>query len=179
MRVYGRGMTLRHLVVVLPALLIAGCSAAAPAETPGVLAADPWVRTTDGAQRPDMTAVFVNLTNPSDEDRILVKADCGDVAERTELHVMEMVDGQMVMMEAEGGITVPAGKHWHLAPGGPHIMLMGLTRELPPGSEELTCTIEFDDGQTIELLAPIKQFTEEQDTYHEHLEDGTEVTPGG
>lgn len=170
-------MKLRHLAVAVSALLIAGCSGAS-AEPPGILAADPWVRTTDGAQRPDMTAVFVNLTNPSDEDRQLIKADCGDVAERTELHVMEMHEGKMVMVEAPDGFTIPAGKHWHLAPGGPHIMLMDLTRELPAGSEELNCTIEFDDGQTIDLVVPVKQFTEEQDTYHEHLEDGTEVTPG-
>lgn len=170
-------MKLRYLGVFVSALLITGC-AGAPAEPPGVLAADPWVRSTDGAMRPDMTAVFVNLTNPSDEDRQLIKADCGDVAERTELHVMEMRDGQMVMVEAPDGFTIPAGKHWHLAPGGPHIMLMGLTRELPAGSEELNCTIEFDDGQSIDLVVPVKEFTEEQDTYHEHLEDGTEVTPG-
>ena len=172
-----RGMKLRYVSVAIPALLIASC-ASTPAETPGVLAADPWVRTTDGAQRPDMTAVFVNLTNPSDEDRQLIKADCGDVAARTELHTMTMHEGKMVMVEAPDGFTVPAGKHWHLAPGGPHIMLMDLTRELPAGSEELNCTIEFDDGQSIDLVVPVKQFTEEQDTYHEHLEDGTEVTPG-
>lgn len=124
-----------------------------------------------------MTAVFVNLTNPSDEDRVLTEADCGDVAEVTELHVMINHDGRMVMAEAEDGITVPAGQHWHLAPGGPHIMLMGLNRELPAGSEELACTLTFDDGQSLDILAPVKQFTEEQDTYHEHLEDGTEVTP--
>ncbi|MBB1509514.1 copper chaperone PCu(A)C [Tessaracoccus sp. MC1756] len=171
-------MTLRALALAVSALLIAGCTSAQPA-APGVLAADAWARTTDGAERPDMTAVFVNLTNPSDEDRVLVEADCGDVAEKTELHVMENQDGKMVMVKAEGGMTVPAGKHWHLAPGGPHIMLMGLTRELPAGSEELTCTLTFDDGQTIEILAPVKQFTEEQDSYHEHAEDGTEVTPAG
>lgn len=170
-------MKSRYLLAAAAALLIAGCSSTTAA-TPGVLAADPWVRTTDGAERPDMTAVFVNLTNPSDEDRVLVGADCGDVAEITELHIMIEHEGRMVMTEAEDGITVPAGKHWHLAPGGPHIMLMGLNRELPAGSEELNCTIEFDDGQTIDLLVPVKEFTEEQDTYHEHLEDGTEVTPG-
>jgi copper(I)-binding protein len=47
-------------------------------------------------------------------------------------------------------------------------MLMGLTRELPAGSEELTCTLTFDDGQTVDILAPVKEFTEEQDTYHTH-----------
>lgn len=138
-----------------------------------MLAADPWVRTTDGAKMPEMTALFVSLTNPSDEDRVLVSADCGDIAGKVEIHEMVKVDGQMVMRKAEDGVTVKAGKHEHLAPGGPHVMLMDLTRELAAGSEELNCTLEFDDGQSIALVAPVKEFTEEQDTYHTHDgEDG-------
>ena len=163
------------LAVFLVALV--GCGGSTEASTPGVLAADPWVRTTDGAERPDMTAVFVNLTNPSDEDRMLVKAECGDVAQKVELHEMVMIDGTMMMQEAEGGLPIEAGKHQHLAPGGPHIMLMGLHRELPAGSEELECTLTIDDGQTIDIVAPVKQFTEEQDTYHEHAEDGSTIMP--
>ncbi len=152
-------------LAVAAVLLLAGCSSNA---SPGVIAGEPWVRTTDGAQRPDMTAVYVNLTNPSGEDVLLVSADCGDVARSTELHEMVMADGKMVMQEAEDGIVVPAGSHQHLAPGGPHIMLMGLTRELPVGSEEIACTLVFDDGSSREIVAPVKDFTEEQDTYHEH-----------
>lgn len=151
-------------------LALAGCSPAQTSEAPKVLAADPWVRTTDGTQRPEMTAVFVNLTNPSDADRTLTSADCGDVAAKTELHEMVEVDGEMVMRKTDG-VVVEAGKHQHLAPGGPHIMLMGLTRQLPAGSEELSCKLTFDDGQTIDILAPVKQFTEEQDTYHTHEGD--------
>lgn len=156
---------MKSALAVAALLLLAGCSSTA---SPGVIAGEPWVRSTDGAQRPDMTAVYVNLTNPSDEDVMLVAADCGDVAEATELHEMVMVDGKMVMQEAEGGLVVPAGSHQHLAPGGPHIMLVGLTRELPVGSEEVTCTLSFDDGSSREIVAPVKEFTEEQDTYHEH-----------
>lgn len=161
-------MKMSHAIVVAALLPMAACSAAPAAEAPRVIAADPWVRTTDGAERPEMTALFVNLTNPSEEDRVLVSADCGDVAETTEIHEMVKVDGEMVMRKAEGGITIPAGKHEHLAPGGPHVMLMGLTRELPAGSEELNCTLKLDNGETLELVAPIKEFTEEQDTYHTH-----------
>lgn len=148
-------------------LAVSACTAR-EAETPKVLAADAWVRTTEGAKRADMTAVFVNLTNPSGEDRVLTGADCGDVAKSTELHEMVKRDGQMVMQEAKDGIKIPAGGHEHLAPGGPHIMLMGLTRQLPAGSEELTCTLTLDNDQRIEITAPVKQFTEEQDTYHTH-----------
>ncbi|MFT3887477.1 MAG: copper chaperone PCu(A)C [Arachnia sp.] len=154
-------------MVVVGMLGLSACGGD-PAAAPGVLAADPWVRTTDGAERPDMTAVFVNLTNPTSSDRTLTAADCGDVAAAAQLHIMEKVDGQMVMKKSEDGILIPAGKHEHLAPGGPHIMLMGLTKELPAGSEELSCTLTFDDGQTIDILAPVKEFTEEQDTYHTH-----------
>lgn len=166
-------------LLALPVLAVVGCSSATEAATPGVLAADPWVRTTDGAERPDMTAVFVNLTNPSDEDRTLVSAECGDVAQRVELHEMVMIDGKMMMQKTEAGLPIEAGKHQHLAPGGPHIMLMELNRELPAGGEELECTLTIDDGQTIDIVAPVKQFTEEQDTYHEHAEDGSEIVPSG
>lgn len=148
-------------------LLLSACSSAA-GDTPGILAADPWIRATVGTEAPEMTALFVNLTNPSSEERRLVAADCGDVAAEVQIHEMVEVDGQMMMQEAEGGVPVPAGGHQHLAPGGPHVMLMGLTRELAAGSEEIDCTISFDDGQTIELTAPVKEFTEEQDTYHTH-----------
>ena len=167
-------VSLRAVLVptVLLLLPLAACGQQ-PAANPGVLAADPWVRTTDGAKMPELTAVFVNLTNPGTEDRTLVAADCGDVAGATELHEMATVDGEVVMRKAEGGIIVEAGKHQHLAPGGPHIMLMNLARELPAGSEELGCTLTFDDGQTIDILAPVKQFTEEQDTYHTHEGDGS------
>ncbi len=159
------------MMAVAAVVVLSACGGGTAAEAPGVLAADPWVRTTDGAERPDMTALFVNLTNPGDEDVTLTGADCGDVAETTEIHEMVTQDGQMVMRKAEGGVVVKAGSHEHLAPGGPHIMLMGLTRELPAGSEELACTITFDNGQSIEVLAPVKQFTEEQDTYHTHEDD--------
>lgn len=165
MFVYSDGVKSTLAPAAVAALLLAACSSST---TPAVLAADPWVRSTDGAERPDMTALFVNLTNPSDTDRTLVSADCGDVASEVQLHEMVMVDGEMLMQEVEGGLPVPAGEHQHLAPGGPHVMLMGLTRELPAGSEEVTCTLSFDDGQTIDLTAPVKEFTEEQDTYHTH-----------
>ncbi|MBB1515400.1 copper chaperone PCu(A)C [Tessaracoccus sp. MC1679] len=154
-------------VPVVAAVALAACSQAESA-TPGILAADPWVRATVGTEMPEMTALFVNLTNPSEEDRMLVSADCGDVAAKVELHEMVKVDGQMVMQEAEGGLPIPAGEHQHLAPGGPHVMLMGLTGELVAGGEEIECRLEFDDGQTIDLVAPVKEFTEEQDTYHTH-----------
>ena len=118
-----------------------------------------------------MTALFVNMTNPTSEDITLMSADCGDVAGMVEVHEMAMVDGGMVMRKAEGGILVPKESHEHLAPGGPHVMLMELAGELPAGGQEVSCTLTFDNGQEIDVVAPVKEFTEEQDTYHTHEGD--------
>ncbi len=157
--------------VVAATLLLGACGAPADEAPSGVILGDPWVRTTDGSERPDMSALFVNMTNPTSTDITLTSADCGDVAGMVQLHVMEKVDGQMVMKESGGGIVVPKESHEHLAPGGPHIMLMDLTRELPAGGEEISCTLTFDDGEEIVVVAPVKEFTEEQDTYHTHEGD--------
>ena len=153
---------------VAATLMLGACSTPTAESSSGVIVGDSWVRTTDGSERADMTALFVNLTNPTPKDITLTAADCGDVATMIEVHEMVEQDGGMVMRKAEGGLVVPKESHLHLAPGGPHVMLMGLTRELPAGGEEVSCTLSFDDGQELELLAPVKEFTEEQDTYHTH-----------
>lgn len=152
-------------------LLLAACGTPGDEAPAGVILGDAWVRTTDGSERPDMSALFVNMTNPTSTDITLTAAEC-EVAGMVELHVMDKVDGQMVMKKAEGGIVVPKESHEHLAPGGPHIMLMDLARELPAGGEEVSCTLTFDDDEIIDVLAPVKEFTEEQDTYHTHESDG-------
>lgn len=157
---------------VVATLLLGACGDDAAADGgPGVIAADPWVRSTDDSERPDMSSLFVNLTNPTAEDITLIGADCGDTAGTVELHFMEMADGQMVMRRAEDGVVVPKESHQHLAPGGPHVMLMDLARELPAGSEEISCSLTFDNDQKIDVIAPVKEFTEEQDTYHTHEDE--------
>jgi copper(I)-binding protein len=79
---------------------------------------------------------------------------------------MVEVDGEMVMQEKEGGLVLDAGRGQLLQPGGTHVMLMGLTEELAAG-DEVTLTLEFEDGSTSELTVPVKVFTEETGHYHE------------
>lgn len=161
----------RRVLVVLaltPALL-AGCGARAVPQSqsqPRIVIESPWVRTTDGATNTSMTALFASLTNPSSADIDLVKADCSPVAGMTELHEMVMVKGKSVMQKIPSGtITIPREGHQHLVPGGMHVMLMKLTGPLPIG-DEVTCTLDFSNGQHEVVRAPVKKFTEEEDHYH-------------
>jgi hypothetical protein len=77
---------------------------------------------------------FVTLHNMGATDDTLIAARISpDVAAKVELHTMEMDGDVMRMFEVEGGIPVPAGETVMLAPGGLHIMLMGLPQGLNEG----------------------------------------------
>lgn len=112
-----------------------------------------------------MTGAFMDIKNNSDEDVTLV-AGTAEIAEVVEIH--EVVDG--VMRQKEGGVMIPAGGTHMLKPGGDHVMLMDLTGELEPGTE-VRFTLEFSNGEIVEVLAPVKVVNLEQEHYDESNSD--------
>lgn len=125
---------------------------------------DPWVRATTGTEDPSMTAAFMVLDNEGAEE-VTVTGASSPVAGMVQLHEMAMVDGSSVMRELPGGIVLAPGRGLLLQPGGTHVMLMDLTRELAPG-DEVELVLELSDGSTVEVTAPVKEFTEEEGHYH-------------
>lgn len=152
-------------------LALTGCGGSASGESapseaqPTVKVSDAWVRATTGTDDPSMTGAFMALDNQGEEDVTLVGAS-SPAAGLVELHEMAMSEGSMVMRKIEGGIKIEAGFGKALMPGADHIMLMDLGRELAPG-DEVELLLEFSDGTTEELTAPVKEFTEEEGHYHE------------
>ncbi|MGR0220019.1 copper chaperone PCu(A)C [Agromyces sp. ZXT2-6] len=139
----------------------AGTSTAAASVT----VTDPWVK----AAEEGMTGAFGELANGGDADVTVVSATT-DAADRLELHETVEEDGRMVMREIDGGFVIPAGGTLDLEPGGSHLMLMGLTGPLAPGSE-ITVTLTFDDDSTVEFDAAVKDFAGADDSYHEDDDD--------
>lgn len=123
-----------------------------------------WVRATEGAKDTSMTAAFMVLDNTGSADIELVGAS-SEAAGRTELHEMAMQDGKSVMRKIEGGLELRAGSGQLLQPGGNHVMLMDVAEPLAPG-DEVSVILEFSDGSTHEVNAPVKAFTEEEGHYH-------------
>lgn len=164
------------------AALLAGCSAQ-PAATPSrdvkpaqMTVEYTWVRTTTDSRDPSMTGAFMSLSNPSEND-ITLTACQAEVAGMCEIHEMVAgADGKKVMQKAEKGVTVPKGGHLHLEPGSYHVMLMKLTKPLPVG-EEVPISLTFSDGNTVEIKAPVKKFTEEADHYHASASPSPATTP--
>ena len=117
----------------------------------GVMVHDAYVRATPPGQ-PNAAAYLV-LRNNAKRDIRLVSVK-SDVAEVAELHSHAMDAGMMKMRRVEH-IDVPAGGETVLQPGGLHIMLMGLVKQLKPG-EYVSLEFHFDNGQKQSMRVPVK-----------------------
>ena len=99
------------------------------------------------------SAAYVSIMNHGKmADRLLDATS--NLARKTELHLMEMDNGVMRMRPIEGGIDLPAGKTIHLAPGGYHVMLIGLNAPLTADSIfEITLVFQNAGEKTIKGMA--------------------------
>lgn len=96
---------------------------------------------------------FLTIMNTGDSDYRLVAAS-SPVAERVELHTMTMDGDVMRMRELEDGIALPAGEMVELAPGGLHVMFIGLSGPFVAG-EEVQVTLTFEGGLSQDLTLPV------------------------
>src|SRR5689334_598981 len=108
-----------------------------------VLAADnvqitnAWVRGTVSGQKG--TGAYMDIVSDS-PGRILSAAS--PIAHHVEIHNMRMENGVM-RMSAVKDIALEPGKVFKLAPGGYHVMMMGLKEPLKRGgSVPITLTVE-------------------------------------
>ncbi|WP_305072714.1 copper chaperone PCu(A)C [Propionivibrio sp.] len=100
------------------------------------------------------TGSFMLIKNDGDDDRRLVRAD-SPAARIVELHTHLNENGVM-KMRAVPHIEVKSHSQTELKPGSFHVMLIDLTAPLNEG-DKVPITLEFDDGSTIELAAPVKK----------------------
>ena len=109
------------------------------------------------ATAPGMTATggYLTIHNHSDEDDRLVGVVV-DFAAKAEIHSMVHENGVMKMRPMPDGIEIPAGGMVKLAPGGLHLMLMGLKQTLQ-GGQKLEVELNFASGRTLRLPAHVKR----------------------
>lgn len=169
---------LLSLVAVL-GLSVAGLTACsntdtaadAVAETVAISISEPVVRATDDMSPKNeatgkyMTGSFMTIANSSDED-ITLTGGSSDVAGIVEIH--EVIDGTMIAMA--DGLVIPANGDVKLRMGGYHVMLMELNNELKAG-DEVTVTLKFSDGNTVDYTAPVKMIAMDDEVY------GAEMMP--
>jgi copper(I)-binding protein len=115
---------------------------------------DGWVRPAgDGALASAGYGLLLNMTM-TDDVLIGVATDAAEVAE---LHEMTMGENDVMQMRPlEAGIPVAAHGTALLQPGGLHLMLIGLSREMIVG-DSVTFTLMFAEAGEIEVTLPVRE----------------------
>ena len=136
-----------HIFLRRPALWLV-LLAAVPAHAADLTVENPWARETIAAV--PNSAGYMTIKNGGDVPDRLVKA-ASDVAAKAELHTMAMA-GDVAKMRPVDGVDVPAHGKADLAPGGFHVMLIGLKQPLKEGTTfPLTLTFEKAGEVAVEV----------------------------
>jgi copper(I)-binding protein len=132
---------------IAPATLIAAMLAATPLaaheyESGALSVAHPWSRAT--APTAKTGALYFIVENKGDaDDRLIAVTVDPSVAAATEMHGTTM-DGDVMRMRPEpDGLPIPAHGTLILAPGGYHVMLLGLASPLAEGAR-IPATLVFE-----------------------------------
>lgn len=134
----------RFLLGTLAALALAPLAKAAQDKVEIV---DPWARAALAGRN---SAAYMTIVNHMAEKDELVAAS-SSVARVVELHT-HIMDGGVMRMRPVNAIEVNVGEPAVLRPGGLHVMLIGLTRDLKAG-ETIPLTLRFRHAgeRTIEV----------------------------
>lgn len=138
-------------------LLLIGCGG--PAGTISV--EDPWLRPTgpatatghDGHNSAGNSAAYLTIRNGATADRLL-RVETDDAAS-AEVHETIIVDN-VARMEPVGALEIPANGSVELRPGGYHIMLTDVRRQLAVG-ESVEITLVFEHAGEVQVQASVQE----------------------
>jgi len=119
----------------------------------GLTVHHPWARPSIG-NLPN-GAGYMTLKNTGAKDDLL-EAVSSPVAGKAEVHT-HIKDGNVMRMRpVEGGVAVPANGEATFAPGGLHVMFLGLNRKLEEG-DTFPMTLKFRDAGEVEVEVTVEK----------------------
>ena len=131
--------------------VLAACGVQGPAG-PSPRARDVWSRP---APAGGTGVVYLTLENQGRQPDRLIGAK-SDIAQAVELHRTIMEGGVMKMQPVAGGVEVPARSRVIFEPGGAHIMLIGLKRDLKAG-DRFTVELEFEKSGALSVESEVRE----------------------
>jgi hypothetical protein len=151
-------MRLATLAALVSPLLAVSCAEQQPQEAAacgganGIVASEAWVRAApEGAP---MSAAYLVLCNGGAADRLVGATFEG--AGAVELHVSSTSeDGMTGMSQMKEGLPLPAGETVTLAPGGSHIMLIGIDARIADGDAP-AITLEFENAPPLAVTLDVR-----------------------
>ena len=115
------------------------------------------------------TAIYAMIHNHGDEQDKLVGGRV-TFAKKVEIHEMKLDGDVMRMREIEGGLVIPSDGMAHLAKGGNHMMVMGLSEPIKlDGAYEVTFSFEKAGDITVPAVVISLSGKAKQDhSYKDH-----------
>lgn len=115
-----------------------------------VMISDAWVRAVPPVSR--NTAAYFSLTALENDTLLSVSAD---VADSVEMHEMQR-SASGVSMQALERVNLPAMQPVHFAPGGNHVMLIGLKKPLAKG-DSVVLTLKLQKAGIMPVIAKVQE----------------------
>jgi hypothetical protein len=143
----------KSIILIRASLLLLG--ACAPRE--GIEVRDAWTR---AAAQGENGAVYFVIHNYSGSDDALVGVS-SDAAGSVEIHSSEM-DHDVMQMHMVNEVPLAPGEAVEFVPGGLHVMLVHLNRDLQVGGT-IGITLHFRNKPDVPLTVPVQAGPEEDD----------------
>ena len=146
---------MRRMVIAASVLLgLTGGALAADTQVGQIVIHDPWARASLGASGTSAAYMIIEVTG--DQPDQLIGA-ASPIAKHAQLHA-EVMDNGIAKMRPVDAVEVAPGTPTVLAPGGLHIMLMGVQGKLVEG-QTMPLELTFETAGKVELEVPIRGMT--------------------
>lgn len=139
---------MKRLVMILAAGMLA-LGACGPGD---IEVREPWAR---AAMKGGNSAIYLTLSNRSSSADELVGVSC-DAAEAAEIHLSQMSPDGVMQMTPQESVPLAVDAKATFEPGGLHIMLIGLTRDLAAG-DTIRAVLHFKSHADITIEVPVRQ----------------------
>lgn len=136
----------RTLILMLLSIILAACSS----RIRDIEIRDAWIRPADAGMN---TAAYFIIENHGETDRLLEAAS--SVAERTEIHRSFEDDAGVMRMEEQDAVILASGRSVTFEPGGLHIMLVELRRDLLV-DDQVQLWLRFEKQGEMTIDVPIE-----------------------
>ena len=144
---------MRRFIPLFGLLALAACGSGSdrPAAE-GLAVSGAWVRATPPGST--MTGAYMTLHNHG-PGPVRLRRVSSPAAEVVEIHDMIMEDGRMAMVPRDR-LEIGPGTSVELAPGGLHLMLIGLTGPLEEG-RSIPIELHPDGASEVSVEAPVRR----------------------
>jgi copper(I)-binding protein len=139
-------------VLVLAALALAACGGSGGTASGGITVSDAWALPSPMMERAGAANMVLRNNGAAEDKQLSVESD---VAKTIELHETKESSGMMAMSPVPN-IPVPANGKAELKPGGFHVMLIGLNRELK-ADDKVQLTLNFEKAGKVPVTAEVKE----------------------